>query len=148
LSLDGNASLGQDQWRWCKKCEILCFDNYASCTAGGAHINVGSGKYILAQNDTGAGGQDNWRWCSKCYGLAYAGSASPGTCPKTGVHNHVGSGNYVLQQGSLPGTQDKWKWCHKCQLLWYSGNGQQRCPQGPIAMHDSAGSGNYAIELS
>jgi hypothetical protein len=40
---------GQDQWRWCNKCEGLWFAGHATgvCPAGGGHVSVGSANYVL-----------------------------------------------------------------------------------------------------
>ena len=43
---------GQDNWRWCNKCQCLFFAGNASlghCPAGGAHALEGSGNYTLEQ---------------------------------------------------------------------------------------------------
>jgi hypothetical protein len=88
---------GQDNWRWCHKCQGLYFAGNpgSHCPAGGAHENVGSGNYDLVQNWPQAPGQDNWRWCHKCQGLYFAGN--PGShCPAGGAHENVGSGDYAL----------------------------------------------------
>jgi hypothetical protein len=147
LSLDGSPSGGQDQWRWCCKCQMLAFDGHSTCAAGGAHINTGSGNYSLTVNDRNAQGQDRWKWCNKCYGLTYAGNQSLGPCPRTGVHDHTGSGNYTLKvnAGILPATQNRWARCNKCQALWFTGGGAARCPQTPFGFHNADGCGDYAI---
>jgi hypothetical protein len=61
-----SISVGQDQWRWCNKCQCLAFDGYSVCTTGGAHTHVGSSNYKLTYNDPEAPGQPNWKWCNKC----------------------------------------------------------------------------------
>jgi CubicO group peptidase (beta-lactamase class C family) len=40
----------QDNWRWCKKCQVLALAGGASlgtCAAGGTHDHTGSGDYVL-----------------------------------------------------------------------------------------------------
>jgi hypothetical protein len=40
----------QENWRWCKKCEVLAFGGTASpgaCAAGGQHDHSSSGNYVL-----------------------------------------------------------------------------------------------------
>jgi rubrerythrin len=96
--------------------------------------------------------QDNWRWCTKCQGLAFAGNATPGSCPAGGTHDHTGSGNYRLPKdlGGLLGSieklsvQENWRWCTKCQGLAFAGNPTPgSCPAG--GTHDHTGSGNYML---
>jgi acetyl-CoA carboxylase beta subunit len=47
---DVNA-VGQDEWRWCHKCEGLWFGGdekrEGKCPAGGTHTKIGSGNYVL-----------------------------------------------------------------------------------------------------
>jgi hypothetical protein len=46
------APTGQDNWRWCKKCQGLGFNGSGSpgpCPAGGLHDHSGSGNYSLWQ---------------------------------------------------------------------------------------------------
>jgi CubicO group peptidase (beta-lactamase class C family) len=41
---------GQDNWRWCKKCQVLAFAGQASlgaCAAGGQHDHTGSADFVL-----------------------------------------------------------------------------------------------------
>jgi hypothetical protein len=74
------AMPGQDNWRWCNKCQTLSFAGNASpgtCAAGGLHNHAGSGNHVLAQAQNGLRGQDNWR-CNKCQEPTFAGSATMG----------------------------------------------------------------------
>ena len=140
-------ALGQNNWRWCHKCQGLYFSggaNQGHCPAGAAHDHTGSGDYMLMQS-ANYPGQNNWRWCNKCQGLSFAGQATQGTCPAGGVHDHTGSGNYVLlnQRPLAPG-QHGWRWCHKCEGLYFAGGGSSGvCPAG--GTHDATGSGDYAL---
>ncbi len=142
-----SPAVGQDNWRWCHKCQGLYFSggaNQGHCPAGAAHDHTGSGDYMLMQS-ANYPGQNNWRWCNKCQGLSFAGQATQGTCPAGGVHDHTGSGNYVLlnQQPLAPG-QHGWRWCHKCEGLYFAGGGSNGvCPTG--GAHDATGSGDYAL---
>lgn len=83
---------GQYNWRWCNKCQELCFagERLGNCTDGGAHDHSSSGN-VLGQ------GQGNWKWCSKCQAMCFAGNASTSPCPNGGVHDHGGSGDYTVQ---------------------------------------------------
>jgi hypothetical protein len=141
---------GQYNWRWCNKCQALCFAGGPTpgpCSAGGAHDHAGSGDYVLIHNlPAGSGGQDNWRWCNKCQILTFAGNPSPGPCAAGGTHNHAGSGNYTLFQGLASGQvgQSNWRWCNKCQELTFAGNPSPgTCPAG--GNHNHTGSGNYIL---
>jgi hypothetical protein len=132
----------QGNWKWCRKCQVLCFAGGAqlgACQAGGDHDHSGSGNYVLVQNEPSAPGQSNWKWCNKCQELCFAGTSHIGTCPAGGAHDHTGSGNYVIGGG-----QSNWKWCNKCQALAFAGNPQVGpCPNG--GNHDHTGSGDYTL---
>jgi hypothetical protein len=139
---------GQDNWRWCNKCQGIAYTGNVAlgpCPAGGNHDHGGSSNYSLSLNDASFPGQDNWRWCNKCQGLAYAGSATPGKCPAGGNHVHAGSGDYRLGYGTVGyGGQNQWKWCKKCQGLAYAGGATQGpCPAG--GLHDHTGSFDYTL---
>jgi len=141
---------GQLSWRWCNKCQALCFaggTNLGPCPAGGSHDHAGSGDYVLVQNVApGPSGQDNWRWCNKCQALCFAGGTSLGPCKGGGNHDHTASGNYVLFQGLAPGQagQSNWRWCNKCQELSFAGNALVGLCAGG-GSHNHAGSGNYVL---
>jgi len=142
--INPNSLPGQDNWRWCNKCQGLFFaGNHTpgSCPAGGMHDQAGSGNYIMARAP--GVGQDNWRWCNKCQGLFFAGH-DQGVCPKGGSHDMAGSGNYRIATDLAPGSgQDNWRYCNKCQGLFFAGHDQGVCPKG--GSHDMAGSGNYGL---
>jgi hypothetical protein len=140
-----DTSVGQDNWRWCHKCQGLYFGGNPGpvCPAGGAHENIGSGNYELVQNRIGAPGQDDWRWCHKCQGLYFGGNPGP-ICPAGGPHENVGSGNYFLIQNAWGSpAQNDWRWCHKCQGLYFAGNPGPVCPAG--GAHENVGSGDYSL---
>jgi hypothetical protein len=138
-------TIGQDNWRWCHKCQGLYFGGNpgSHCPAGGPHENVGSGNYDIVHNWAAAPGQDGWRWCHKCQGMYF--SVNPGShCPAGGAHDLTGSGAYklIFNAWGSP-AQYNWRWCHKCQGLYFAGNPGSHCPAG--GAHDSAGSGNYSL---
>ena len=155
LCLDGEpreqANIGQDQWRHCRNCELLCYDGKTSCAAGGSHVSVGSSNYVITapMNTPTPGAQTGWRWCNKCYGLAYSANPSDGTCPRGGTHAFGGSAvyNILANQATRPGHQDKWSWCKHCQQLWYSGNDVARCCFSPQGYHTAEGSMNYSLKF-
>jgi CubicO group peptidase (beta-lactamase class C family) len=90
---------GQDNWRWCRKCQALCFGaSGGNCPAGGPHDYSHSGNYTLEQIQNGVLGQDNWRWCRKCEELTFAGGPALGACAAGGLHDHTGGGDYVLDE--------------------------------------------------
>jgi hypothetical protein len=131
----------QSNWKWCHKCQVLCFAGGApgACQAGGNHDFTGSGNYVLVHDEAGAPGQSHWKWCTKCQELCFAGSTHIGNCPVGGAHDHTGSGDYILSGG-----QSNWKWCNKCQALCFAGNPTVGpCPNG--GNHDHTGSGNYTL---
>jgi CubicO group peptidase (beta-lactamase class C family) len=54
LAIKGSGALpqdSQDNWRWCKKCQVLAYagnpSSVGACGAGGQHDHTGSGDYIL-----------------------------------------------------------------------------------------------------
>jgi extracellular elastinolytic metalloproteinase len=138
-------TIGQDNWRWCSKCQGLWFGGNAGshCPVGGSHIQAGSGNYDLVMGWAAAPGQANWRWCHKCQGLYFAGN--PGShCPAGGAHENVGSGDYKLIFNAWVGSgQRDWRWCNKCQGLYFGGNPGSHCPAG--GAHDHTGSGDYSL---
>jgi hypothetical protein len=89
------APPGQDSWRWCNKCQELCYAGSATvgtCPAGGAHDHTGSGNYVMAQ------GQSNWKWCRKCQAMCFAGNPEAGICSEDGKpHDTTQSEDYSLQ---------------------------------------------------
>ena len=104
-TLETTPAGGQDNWRWCHKCEGLYFNGNPAagvCPAGGAHDVSGSGDYVL-QFGPIAGQQDNWRWCVQCQGLYFNGRPTKGVCPAyrgtkgDTQHTSAGSGDYSLQ---------------------------------------------------
>ena len=141
----GDNTVGQDNWRWCNKCQGLFFGGNpgSKCPAGGAHSKTGSGNYDIVHNWAAAPGQGNWRWCHKCQGMFFAGN--PGShCPAGGAHDQTGSGNYKLIFNAWGSSgQYNWRWCHKCQGLYFAGNPGSHCPAG--GGHDQAGSGDYSL---
>ncbi len=141
----GDTTVGQDNWRWCSKCQGLFFAGNpgSKCPAGGSHTKTGSGNYDIVHNWASAPGQDDWRWCKKCQGLFFAGN--PGSnCPAGGSHDKTGSGNYKLIFNAWGSSgQYNWRWCHKCQGLFFAGNPGSKCPAG--GSHSKTGSGNYSL---
>jgi hypothetical protein len=139
--LRSHYTAGQNNWRWCSKCQALFWAGWAICPAGDVHDHNDSGVYIL--NNTGSGdGQVQWKWCNKCQQITYAGSASPGFCAAGGNHDHRGSGDYRI--ASSGGGQSGWKWCRKCQALTYGGSARPgACPAGGDHNHNS--SGDYTV---
>jgi hypothetical protein len=102
LAHNDPSAPGQDDWRWCNRCQGLFFGGNptnGACPAephNQVHDPTGSGNYTLVHQDPAAPGQSGWRWCSTCEGLAW-GVDEPGACPKGGVHDHEGSGVYTLR---------------------------------------------------
>lgn len=147
LALGIMADWGQNNWRWCNKCEGLAYGGNPAgpCPAGTTHDFSTSSDYRLAINMPTFPGQNNWRWCKKCGGLAYAGNG-PGPCPAGKAHDHSESADYRLAFGKVgfPG-QNNWKWCNKCQGLAFAGDpkGLGSCPAGDN--HTHVGSGDYTL---
>jgi len=91
----------QDNWRWCKNCQALCFAGNKSmgkCPFGGDHSH-GSGNYAVEFHVIGQPvlpeHQANWRWCNKCQVLCF--DNGKGVCAADGLyHDHTGSGEYQI----------------------------------------------------
>src|SRR4030095_12154947 len=146
---------GQQNWRWCSKCEGLYFaGNPGSVCPAGPGGHTAGGNYTLEQDigplidnvGPGYNGQDNWRWCSKCHGLFFAGN--PGSvCPAgPGGHSKTGSGNYILYKARFNPVQGDWHKCSKCRVLFYGGDPGSKCPKGN-GVHDKTGSKQYYITI-
>ena len=80
-------STGQPDWRYCDKCNGLCYAPNkvptGSCPAGGTHNPVGW-TFVLPNNMQGATtatGQADWRYCAYCKGLFFDGYVHKGACP-------------------------------------------------------------------
>lgn len=152
---DGGPYPGQENWRWCSKCQGMHFITdwqnpiMGICPSNGVHSIEGSGGYTLVQNIPNAAGQHGWRWCKKCQGLFYGPAAAQSHCPAGGTHDGSSSGDYSLVQNdsSSPG-QHGWKWCNKCQGLFFGLRlSESRCPSDG-SLHNDTGSGDYAMLLS
>lgn len=144
--LRSNYTTGQNNWRWCDKCQGLTYAGSAACPAGGVHDHSRSANYRLAINDPGFSGQHGWRWCRKCQGIAFSGIL-PAPCPAGGTHDLSSSADYglALNDSGAPG-QNLWRWCNKCQGLSYAGSATLgACPAGGV--HDHSGSGDYRLPL-
>jgi subtilisin family serine protease len=140
------SQFGQDNWRWCNKCQGLFFGGNPGsvCPAGATHDPSGSSNYVLVMNSPIAFSQAGWCWCNKCQGLFFGGN--PGSvCPVGGGHDSTGSGAFQLSiDGPVAFGQDNWRWCNKCQGLFFGGNPGSVCPAG--GGHDSTGSGDYVLK--
>jgi hypothetical protein len=143
VAVDVPGVWGQNNWRWCGKCQGLNYAGFTAgpCPAGGVHDYSSSWNYSVALNQTGFSGQANWRWCKKCQGMNFGGGVGP--CPAGGNHDNSASGDYTLTSGQIafPG-QDNWRWCNKCQGLAYAGISHGVCPAG--GAHNVA-SNDYAL---
>ena len=145
------AVIGQGGWRWCRDCQLLCFDGATSCAAGGAHISVGSGNYAVSFAPAAEpAAQAGWKWCSKCYGLVFSEGDSAGVCPRGGAHGFGGSGDYtvLVDVPAGSGQQDGWAWCRNCQQLWYTDLGDGRCASSVSGGHVKEGSGAYVVSFA
>ncbi|UPL00024.1 hypothetical protein LCI18_010958 [Fusarium solani-melongenae] len=99
LCIDGKPraiASGQDQWRWCNKCQALAYDGHTCCPAGGAHISTGSWNYTLIGNNPAVpNSQSGCKWCQQ---LWWSGNGQQGRCSHspTGGHSKDGSADYTL----------------------------------------------------
>jgi hypothetical protein len=142
--LRSNYSIGQNNWKWCSKCQGLHYSGGAICSAGGIHDHSDSFNYKLVMDDPGFPGQHSWHWCSKCQQLVNGNGASA-PCSAGGMHDLTHSADYALSLNNEEfAGQQLWKWCNKCQCLIYSNNASKgACSIGGV--HDFSGSGNYTL---
>lgn len=136
---------GENNWRWCNRCDGLFWDGEADkgkCPAGGGHTAGGVRNYILAIN--AGSGQANWKWCKNCQGLWFSGSPTTGKCPASGGGHVVIDNNiYFMAQNTGAGEGD-WRWCRRCEGMFWGGKPTKgKCPAG--GSHDPSASGNYFL---
>lgn len=155
FALTTSDSLGQANWRHCRKCEGMFFAGNPTrgvCPLDqGEHDMTGSSDYVLANASTDffAQSQANWRWCQKCQGLFFAGNPTHGVCPADNrPHDAAIGGEYRLAR-DMPSNfpyQPMWYWCGKCQALFFSASGRLsgRCPMDG-RQHDGSSSSNYTL---
>ena len=144
FTIDENSA-PQSGWRWCGKCQSLCFAGFGQighCAAGGAHDHSGSWNLPLIHG-TYAPAQNGWKYCNKCHMLAFANNPQQGACPAGGQHEHSGSWDFaMLWGGDINGTQRGWRWCDKCQGIAFAPNGGGVCPAGGAHHYPS---GDYSL---
>jgi hypothetical protein len=140
-------TLGQNGWRYCRKCTGLHFMGAAPCPYGGVHDATGSAAYAVTFEGS-VTGQTGWQWCRKCQNLTFG----DGVCTAGGQHDRSASGNYVLynNDAAAPG-QSGWSWCRKCEALAFSGEDERitvpgSCPAG--GWHDFSQSGDYTMLMT
>lgn len=141
-------TVGQQHWRFCRKCAGLYFAGQALCPAGGVHGFTESANYSLVVNSAIGLDQNNWRWCLKCQTLAFFdGTRAAGLCPAGGRHDHGASGNYTMvHDASAAGWQTKWRHCTNCEALAYSANMFPGvCASG--GAHNLRSGYNYALPM-
>jgi hypothetical protein len=113
LVSDAPSYPGQQNWRWCDRCQGLFYGPNAAwsrCPEGGRHV-IGTTVYVLLSQSPLAGGQHGWRWCRKCQGLFYGPNEATSDCPAGGAHDAAGSGDFSLLSAAsgLPaGFPDDW----------------------------------------
>lgn len=133
--IPAGGDVGQNQWRFCNKCNGLFYDGYQAkglCPAGGGHVAQGF-NFVLPFNtppmhDT----QTSWRFCNRCNAMFYDGYPQKGRCPAGG--GHVAQGyTFVLHHDTAASNiaQPDWRFCNKCNGMFYDGYPQKgRCPAG------------------
>ncbi|MEJ7680540.1 MAG: hypothetical protein WKG06_22345 [Segetibacter sp.] len=127
LPHDNTPAQGQNNWRYCIKCQALYFnghDDTGICAGGGSHeFNPDSYNFELPYEPAAIKGQDNWRFCIKCQGLYFDGYDDKGVCPGGGKHQfHPQSYNFVLphDETTVQGQSD-WRFCSRCHSIFYNG---------------------------
>jgi hypothetical protein len=96
LALNFTTFLGENKWRYCKKCKGLSFAA-GVCPGGGEHDRTGTGVYTIGTGPPPRGGKDvddaHWKRCINCQGLVYTDT---GKCFAGGNHEYDTSQNYWL----------------------------------------------------
>jgi CubicO group peptidase (beta-lactamase class C family) len=103
------------------------------------------GALFLNSDKSGKGLENNWQRCVKCKEIAFAGAATPGSCPAGGQHDYSGSRDYLVPTDSSGVVgQGSWRKCNKCQALSFAGSSSLGpCPGG--GQHDHSGSAHYVL---
>lgn len=129
--------MGQDQWRFCRRCAVMFFNGAPSkgaCAAGGAHEAEGLNFDLPFDVPETPTDQGAWRFCEKCESMFFDGRPDKGVCP-------VGEGEVHRAQGLVfvlphdvretPGTQRAWRFCMDCAAMFYNGRPDKGvCPTG------------------
>jgi hypothetical protein len=159
--LRSKYAIGQQSFRYCRKCHGMFLASTALCGAGGLHdAKVDSVTYSLetkAGFDAPTGSHPRSHFtCNQCramycpdYPLTFDGSYG---CPGTysfGIGGHVHDSNateYIVPtDGPFVGTEKGWKRCRKCVSLVNTLNPRVvgACAAG--GLHDHTGSGEGSI---
>jgi len=100
LPVNNAGSLGQPEWRKCRKCRCLFYGRRdpSKCPGGSSHDFSGSSNYSLSTIPMGIS-WGGWKWCCKCEGLVYP-ATSRSECSAKGSHETRASSVYHLVQES------------------------------------------------
>jgi len=102
----GKGFIGQENWRFCFKCEVLFFNGHPTkgfCPAdAGWHNSHGSENHLVEiTTDRSLSDWFGWRWCHKCEQLFFCPDEKGVTaCPTGGMHSKDGSGFYFVPWGA------------------------------------------------
>ena len=98
---------GQSGWKWCSKCQALCYEPGTSAYPSICPLDKGQHEcpyppYFLTEiGSATAPGiatmdlQADWRWCRKC-GVLFFSGINLGHCAAGHEHDPSGSGNYSV----------------------------------------------------
>lgn len=127
----GSSILGQNDWRFCYKCNCLFWAHNGDvtgsvCPAGGTHAHAGW-NFSLPNDHQGGSettGQSKWRYCAKCHSLFWNDPSAGSRCPAGGAHMAAGW-NFFLpndrQEAGPSVGQGDWRHCATCGTLFWNG---------------------------
>jgi hypothetical protein len=113
---------GRNNWRLCKKCEAVFWDNNLSgvCWKGGRHEADGPAYALSNGVAEDATHQSNWRKCQKCTQLFWDGDPNnKGLCAGGGNHNGTGPALLIqhISEAADPHSNGDWRFCIKCYAM-------------------------------
>lgn len=178
VSLESPAMAAQPNWRRCRKCSCLFYQNpdgssLGYCAAGPIRAGLPSDvphersdfpKYsVLFMGELpGAPTVGAWKWCADCQQLwrpSLFGSSY--NCPRKGLghpsgsnHQTVFSSNYQVEIDEVvPATQTErgWRWCTGCRSLCLEDGGKNYpCAAGFIAgnVHQLDGTHEFRLRYN
>lgn len=125
----------QDNWRLCRKCNVLFFKGYPNkghCPAGGGHAATGDNFVLPHDIAETRSAQGAWRYCAKCHAMFFDGYPQKGACPGGG--GHAAAGYVFVLPHDIPVrglVHGDWRFCNKCHTMFFNGSGNKgRCPAG------------------
>jgi hypothetical protein len=83
--------LRQANWRYCRKCQSMFFDDYPNTGRCVINGHEAAGFNFVVAHDSPGPGQTQWRYCSQCHHMFYDGYATKGRCA-VNKSGHIAAG--------------------------------------------------------